>query len=140
MYSGSQPTSPRSGGPTCTDGRCPGTRCAALRADSFAPQHDEHRLNENRQVQAEAAAVDVLDIDECLAASAIFYPSAVEAFGYPLAEARAYGMPIINLTRDWRSGTTGISDPVGDVRREVPGADRVRVLDAALCSSRVWTA
>ncbi|MEE6259039.1 glycosyltransferase [Plantactinospora sonchi] len=29
-------------------------------------------------------------------ATAVFYPSALEAFGYPLAEARAYGVPVLS--------------------------------------------
>jgi glycosyltransferase involved in cell wall biosynthesis len=44
-------------------------------------------------------AVGIMPSDRLAAlwqtATAVFYPSTVEAFGYPLAEARAYGVPVI---------------------------------------------
>jgi glycosyltransferase involved in cell wall biosynthesis len=65
-------------------------------------------------------------------ATAIFFPSCVEAFGYPLAEARAYGIPVLapdtdqnrevaaNALRPYRSGSReslaealdGLDEPV----------------------------
>ncbi|HET9518170.1 MAG TPA: glycosyltransferase, partial [Actinoplanes sp.] len=69
---------------------------APMRLWVTAQQHElPADLAEHPQVVV-LGRVPVADVDELWrTASAVFYPSTVEAFGYPLAEARANGVAVI---------------------------------------------